>query len=295
MLDSHMKTCAVNGTSNTLRHRPEDALNNQQFNRQQVCTVVQHVWTTTRNSHWQRPTICRTAIRRHVQWMEHQTHYDIAQIYSIERSDRETSQDVKGDYPEVYEDRKWHANRFATIPAPPVPAHNPRVRGRSVWSWGCTPLDSNLSSPREIIFNWPIRTTLPSHHPTLMQQNQQQLTAQRPHDTWPRPTCRSTEILTCGVAAKSWLSAQSHVRTLFKPQTAQGYAELRALQAENILNEATEHTRRRATFREDNTDERQVAPPVTTTGEPPPDEATSLAPAIRPSGRMIRKPSRFQE
>ena len=72
-------------------------------------------------------------------------------------------------------------------------------------------------------------------------------------------------------------------------------AHLRALQAENILNEASEHTRRRVTFREDNTDEQQVAPAVMTTGEPPPDEATSLAPAIRRSGRMIRMPSRFQE
>ena len=45
----------------------EDALNNQHFNRQQVCTVVRHVWTTTRNSHRQRPTVCKTAIRRHVQ------------------------------------------------------------------------------------------------------------------------------------------------------------------------------------------------------------------------------------
>ena len=37
----------------------------------------------------------------------------------------------------------------------------------------CTPLDSNVSSPSEILFNRPIRTTLPSHHPTLMQQTQQ--------------------------------------------------------------------------------------------------------------------------
>ena len=65
--------------------------------------------------------------------------------------------------------------------------------------------------------------------------------------------------------------------------------------SENIHNEATEHTRRRVTFRGHNTDEQQVATPVTTTGEPPPDEATSLAPAIRRSGRIIRKPSRFQE
>ena len=39
-------------------------------------------------------------------WMEHPTHYDIAKIYSIERSDRETSQDGKGVYPEMCEDRK---------------------------------------------------------------------------------------------------------------------------------------------------------------------------------------------
>ncbi len=37
----------------------------------------------------------------------------------------------------------------------------------------CTPLDSNLSSPSEILFNRPIHTTLLTHHPTLMHQNQQ--------------------------------------------------------------------------------------------------------------------------
>ena len=37
----------------------------------------------------------------------------------------------------------------------------------------CTTLDSNLSSPSEILFNRPIRTILPIHHPTLRQQNQQ--------------------------------------------------------------------------------------------------------------------------
>ena len=42
----------------------------------------------------------------------------------------------------------------------------------------CTPLDSNLSSPSEILFNRPIRTMLPSHHPTLMHQNQQQTNEQ---------------------------------------------------------------------------------------------------------------------
>ena len=42
----------------------------------------------------------------------------------------------------------------------------------------CTPLDSTLSSPSEILFNRPIHTTLPSHHPTLMHQNQQQTNKQ---------------------------------------------------------------------------------------------------------------------
>ena len=37
---------------------------------------------------------------------------------------------------------------------------------------------STLSSPSQILFNRPIHTTLPSHHPTLMQQNQQQTNKQ---------------------------------------------------------------------------------------------------------------------
>ena len=41
-----------------------------------------------------------------------------------------------------------------------------------------TPLDRNMSSPSEILFNRPIRTMLPSHHPTLMHQNQQQTNEQ---------------------------------------------------------------------------------------------------------------------
>ena len=45
----------------------EDALNNQHCNRKQVCTMVQHVWTTTRNGNRQRPIVYRAAIRRHVQ------------------------------------------------------------------------------------------------------------------------------------------------------------------------------------------------------------------------------------
>ena len=61
----------------------------------------------------------------------------------------------------------------------------------------CTPLDSNLSSPSEILFNRPIRTTLPSHHLTLMQQNQQLINEQllqrrdsmiRDHDRVPVPS-----------------------------------------------------------------------------------------------------------
>ena len=42
-------------------------------------------------------------------------------------------------------------------------------------------------------------------------------------------------------------------------------------------------------------DEQHVTPPITMFGKPPPDETMSLAPAIRRSGRMILKPSRFQE
>ena len=54
-----------------------------------VCSVVQHVLTTTRNSQWQRPTVCRTAIRRHVQkWnIKHTT--TSLRIPSIEWLDRD--------------------------------------------------------------------------------------------------------------------------------------------------------------------------------------------------------------
>ena len=45
----------------------EDALNNKHCNRKQDGTMVQQICTTTRNSHRQRPTVGRAAIRRHVQ------------------------------------------------------------------------------------------------------------------------------------------------------------------------------------------------------------------------------------
>ena len=111
----------------------------------------------------------------------------------------------------------------------------------------CTPLDSNLSSLSEIMFNRPIRTTLPSYHPTLMHQNQQLTNEQlhhrrdrmiRDHDQRAGPELpalhtvhrvdifTSTKRLSTGGRAKSSLSAQSHVRTLCKHKTAQGYAEL---------------------------------------------------------------------
>ena len=111
----------------------------------------------------------------------------------------------------------------------------------------CTPLDRTMSSHSEILFNRPIHTTLPSHHPTLMHQNQQQTNMQlqqrrermkRAHDQRAGleipallagqrvRILNKEESLTTGVRAKSSLSVQSHVRTLCKPQTAQGYAEL---------------------------------------------------------------------
>ena len=182
----------------------------------------------------------------------------------------------------------------------------------------CTPLDSNLSSHSEILVNRPIHTTLPSHHPMLMHQNQQQTNEQlqqrrdrmiRDHDKRAGPELPALHagqrVRILNKETHHWSPGEivdkcTEPRT-YVVQTPNGTrlrrtrSHLRELQAENILSEATEHTRRRVTFREDNTDEQQMAPPVTTSGEPPPDEAMPLSPATRRSGRMIRKPSRFQE
>ena len=230
--------------------------------------------------------------------MEHQTHYDITQISSIERSDRETSQDGKGIIQKCAK-----TGNDALI---------------ALQQHRCTPLDSNLSCPSEILFNRPIRTTLPSHHPTLMHQTQQLTNEQllqrrdrmiRDHDrhagtelpvlhAGQRVTIlnKETHLWSPGEIVSKCAEPRSYiVKTTNGTMLRRTRAHLRALQSENIHNEATEYTRRRVTFREHNTDEQQVATPVTTTGEPPPDEATSLAPAIRRSGRIIRKPSRFQE
>ena len=182
----------------------------------------------------------------------------------------------------------------------------------------CTPLDSNLSSPSEILFNRPIRTTLPSRHPTLMHQNQQQTNEQlhqrrdrmiRDHDQRAGPELpalhagqrvrilnKVTRHWSPGEIVAKCTEPRSYiVQTPNDTSLRRTRSHLRVLQAVNILSETTKHTRRRVTFREDNTDEQQVAPPVTTSGEPPPAEAISLSPAIRRSGRMIRKPSRYQE
>ena len=182
----------------------------------------------------------------------------------------------------------------------------------------CIPLDSNLSSPSEILFNRPIRTTLPSQHPTLRQQTQQLTNEQllqrrdrmiRDHDRHAGPELpvlhagqrvtilnKETHLWSPGEIVSKCAEPRSYiVKTTNGTMLRRTRAHLRALQSENIHNEATEHTRQRVTFREHNTDEQQVATPVMTTGEPPPDEATSLAPAITRSGRIIRKPSRFQE
>ena len=179
--------------------------------------------------------------------MEHQTHYDVAQIPSIERLDRETSQEVKG----VIQKCAKTGNDMI------IASQQHR----------CTPLDRTLSSPSEILFNRPIHTTLPSHHPTLMHQNQQQTNEQlqqrrdrmiRAHDQRAGPEMpallagQRVSILNKethhGVRAKSSLSVQSHVRTLCKSQYCtrlrRTRSHLRELQAENVISEATEHTRR---------------------------------------------------
>ena len=80
------------------------------------------------------------------------------------------------------------------------------------------------------------------------------------------------EIVTKCAEPRSYIVQTSNGTVLRRTR-----AHLRGLQAENILNEATEHTRRRVTFREDNTDEQQVAPPVPTTGEPPPNHRRLIA------------------
>ena len=275
----------------------EDALNNQHCNRKHVCTMVQHVWGTTRNSNRKRPTVCRATIRRHVH-------------------------------------NKWNIKHTTTSPRYPQSNGLIDIQVRTVkgviqkcaktgndmlialQQHRCTPLDSNMSSPREIRFNRPLLTTLPSHHPTLMHQNQQHTNEQlqqridrmiRDHGQRARPELsalhagqnmrilnKETHHWSPGEIVAKCTEPRSYiVQTPNGTRLRRTRSHLRELQAENIISEATEHTRRRVTFREDNSDEQQVAPPVTTSGEPPSGEA--MPPAIRRSGRMIRKPSRFQE
>ena len=174
----------------------------------------------------------------------------------------------------------------------------------------CTPLDSNLSSPSEILFNRPIRNRLPGHHPTLMHQNQQQTNEQlqqridrmiRDHDQRAGPELpalpagqrvripnKETHHWSPGEIVAKCTEPRSYiVQTPNGTRVRRTRSHLRELQSENILSEASEHTCRRVTFQEDNTDEQQVAPPVTTSGEPPPDEAMPLSPTIRRSGRIF--------
>ena len=213
--------------------------------------MVQHVWTSTRNSNRQLPSVYRAAIRRHVQQMEHQTHYNVAQIPSIKRLDRETSQTVKG-----------VIHKFAKTGNDMLIA---------LQQHRCTPLDSNLSSPSEILFNRPIRTTLPSHHPTLMHQNQQQTNEQlqqrrdnmlRDHDQQAGPelpalhAARRVRILNKEthhwspgeIVAKCTEPRSYIVQTPNGTRLRRTRSHPRERQAENILSEATEHTRRRVTF-----------------------------------------------
>ena len=139
----------------------------------------------------------------------------------------------------------------------------------------CTPLDSNLSSPSEILFNRPIRITLPTHHPTLMHQNQQlpneQLQQRRDrmiryHDQRAGPELpvlhagqrvtilnKETHLWSPGEIVSKCAEPRSYiVKTTNGTMLRRTRAHLRALQSENIHNEATEHTRRRVTFREHN-------------------------------------------
>ena len=130
----------------------------------------------------------------------------------------------------------------------------------------CTPLDSNLSSPSEILFNRPIRTTLPIHHPTLMHQNQQQTNEQlqqrrhrmlRDHDQRAGPELsalhagqrvrilnKETHHWSSGeIVAKCTELGSYIVQTPNGTRLRRTRSHLRGLQAENILSEATEHTR----------------------------------------------------
>ena len=60
-----MVKCGAVCQESQAEHRQQPLLahdvNNQHCNRKQVCTMVHHVWTTTRNSNRQRPTVCRAA------------------------------------------------------------------------------------------------------------------------------------------------------------------------------------------------------------------------------------------
>ena len=131
----------------------------------------------------------------------------------------------------------------------------------------CTPLDSNLSTPSKILFNRPIRTTLPSHHPTLMHQNQQQTNEQlqqrrdrmiRDHDQCGGPELpalhagqrvrilnRETHHWSPGEIVAKCTEPRSYiVQTPNGTRLHRTRSHRRELQAENILSEDTEHTRR---------------------------------------------------
>ena len=143
----------------------------------------------------------------------------------------------------------------------------------------CAKTGNDRSSPSEILFNRPIRTTLPSHHPTLMHQNQQQTNEQlqqrrdrmiRDHDQRAGPELpalhagqrvrilnKETHHWSPGEIVAKCTEPRSYiVQTPNGTRLCRTRSHLRELQAENILSEATEHTRRRVPFREDNTDEK---------------------------------------
>ena len=127
----------------------------------------------------------------------------------------------------------------------------------------CTPLDSNLSSPSEILFNRPIRNRLPGHHPTLMHQNQQQTNEQlqqridrmiRDHDQRAGPELpalpagqrvripnKETRHWSPGeIVAKCTEPRSCIVQTPNGTRVRRTRSHLRELQSENILSEASE-------------------------------------------------------
>ena len=112
-------------------------------------TMVQHVSTTTRNNHRQRPPIYedRCSKRNTKHTATSHSYLQLNGLIEIQVT----------------------AVRFFLQKC----AKTGYVRLIALKQHRCARLDNNLCSLSEILVNRPIRTKLPSHQPTLMQQNQQ--------------------------------------------------------------------------------------------------------------------------